>query len=91
MCAESDVQNFVFNNFYVDDVLTSCPTEQEVIDLVQRTKQSQNENGRHRLHKIASNSRNVLQVFTTEGLAKNLTDLDFLSTYAEKLRLVVGH
>ena len=50
------------------------------IDNGQRTKQTLNENGRLRLHKVASNSRTVLQAFTTEDLAKNLKDLDFLST-----------
>ncbi|XP_052089785.1 uncharacterized protein LOC127726448 [Mytilus californianus] len=74
--AELDVKDFVSNDFYVDDGLTSCATPEGVIDLVQRTKKTLYENGRLRLHKVASNSRLVLEAFHSDDLAKNLKDLD---------------
>lgn len=74
--ANTAVQNFVISNFYVDDGLISCPTEQEVVDLIKDTQSALMEGGRLRLHKIASNSKEVLKQFDKEDLTKNLKDLD---------------
>ncbi|XP_071151621.1 uncharacterized protein [Mytilus edulis] len=74
--AEIDVKEFVSNDVYVDDGLTSCATPEGVIDLVQKTKQTLYDNGRLRLHKVASNSKLVLEAFHSDDLAKNLEDLD---------------
>lgn len=61
--SDADVKDFVDNNFYVDDGLVSCTSAETAIDLVQRTKQILHDNGRLRLHKVASNSRLVLEAF----------------------------
>lgn len=72
-----DVRDLVCNNFYVDDGLLSCATEEEAISLVHRTKEALQDGGNIRLHKFCSNSRRVLDSFAPEDLAKNLKNLDF--------------
>nr|XP_034315801.1 uncharacterized protein LOC117685500 [Crassostrea gigas] len=67
-----DVRDLVCNNFYVDDGLLSCATEEEAISLVHRTKEALQDGGNIRLHKFCSNSRRVLDSFAPEDLAKNL-------------------
>lgn len=74
--ADDDVRNFVIRNFYVDDGLISCPYEMETADLVKRTQQALMEGGHLRLHKIASNSKVVLQMCDSSDLAKDHKDLD---------------
>ncbi|XP_022345684.2 uncharacterized protein LOC111113788 [Crassostrea virginica] len=76
---EPDVQNFVFNNFYVDDGLISCETEEQAVSLMKRTQKALMEGGMLRLHKIASNSKSVLNQFNQNDLAKDLKSLDFSS------------
>lgn len=73
----SDVTDFVENSFYVDDGLISLQTVPETIDLVQRTQKALVAGGNLRLHKIASNSRQVVNAFPKEDLSKDLKDLDF--------------
>lgn len=70
-----DAKEFVNRNFYVDDGLTSVPTEEEAIDLLKRTKNMLAESSIH-LHKIASNSYTVMRSFSPGDLAKDLKDLD---------------
>lgn len=65
--------------FYVDDVLISLPTEEEAIDLLKRTQASLSESNL-RLHKIVSNSLQVLKAFPTEDHAKEIKDLDLSGT-----------
>ncbi|KAL0151744.1 hypothetical protein M9458_052970 [Cirrhinus mrigala] len=72
----TDSKEFVMRNFYVDDGLTSVPTEEEAIDLLQRT-QKMLAASNLKLHKIASNSSKVMTAFAPEDLAKDLKDLDF--------------
>ncbi|XP_069129305.1 uncharacterized protein [Argopecten irradians] len=74
--ADEDVTNFVNKDFYVDDGLLSYKTESEAISIVKRIKQTLGENGRNRLHKFSSNSRELLHSFQQEDLAKELKDLD---------------
>lgn len=62
-------------NFYVDDGLTSVPTEKEAIDLLKKT-QNMLAASNLKLHKIASNSSEVMKAFAPEDLAKDLKDLD---------------
>lgn len=71
----SDAKEFVFRNFYVDDGLTSLAKEDEVIDLLQRTKALLAESNLN-LHKIASNSPRVMEAFPVEERASDLKDLD---------------
>ena len=72
-----DVDTFVKQDFYVDDGITSVPTAEEAIDLMQRTKKALEANGRLHLHKIASNVPEVLNAFPDEDLSKSLKGLDF--------------
>ncbi|XP_061169198.1 uncharacterized protein LOC133178524 [Saccostrea echinata] len=74
--SSEDVKDLINNNFYVDDGLLSCFSEEEAISLVHRTKGALNEGGKLRLHKFASNSRTLLDSFPSSDLAKNLKDLD---------------
>ncbi|XP_033755752.1 uncharacterized protein LOC117338505 [Pecten maximus] len=77
--SDQDVQNLVGKDFYVDDGLLSCRTQSEAIDIVERTKHALQENGEIRLHKFASNSRDVLNAFCQKDLAKDLKDIDLLT------------
>ncbi len=70
-----DAKEFVDRNFYVDDGLTSVPTEEEAVSLLKRTKNMLAESSIH-LHEIASNSYTVMGSFSPEDLAKDLKDLD---------------
>lgn len=44
---------------------------------MKKTDKAFEDNGNLYLHKVASNSRKVLQAFPQEQLAKNLTENDF--------------
>ncbi|XP_069114175.1 uncharacterized protein [Argopecten irradians] len=74
--SDEDVSNFVNFDFYVDDGLTSLPTPEEAIDLMQRSQQALKQGGNLRLHKIASNNEEVMNAFPPEDLEKNIKDLD---------------
>ena len=71
-----DVAEFVEDMFYVDDSFLSLPEPHGVVDLMQRSKSALNHNGKLRLHKIASNSREVMKAFPAADLAKDLVNLD---------------
>lgn len=73
----SDVRAFVESNFYVDDGLISVPTVNEAISLMKRTQSALREKGNLRLHKVASNSEDVMSAFPTDDIARDLKDLDF--------------
>ena len=70
-----ETRDFVHRNFYVDDGLTSCPTENEAITLI-RNAQSMLATANLRLHKVVSNSVLVMEAFPAEDHAKNIKDLD---------------
>lgn len=72
----ADVQRFISHDFYVDDALTSTPTVDSAVDLMKRTQQALQENGNVKLHKLASNSIDVMQAFPAADLAKDLAFLD---------------
>ncbi|XP_071085479.1 uncharacterized protein [Haliotis cracherodii] len=72
-----DVEQFVKKDFYVDDGLTSTPNADQAVDLVKRTQQTLQEFGNLRLHKITSNSSQVVEAFQSEDLAKDFKDLNF--------------
>lgn len=55
--AESDVKDFIYKNFFVDDGLVSCRTPEEAVDLLVRTQRVLHDTGKLRLHKFASNNR----------------------------------
>ncbi|KAL1280079.1 hypothetical protein QQF64_014679 [Cirrhinus molitorella] len=71
----ADTVKFVERHFYVDDGLVSVPSEDEAIDLPQRTQVSLAESNL-RLHKFASNSQTVMEAFTPEDCAPVIKDLD---------------
>nr|XP_034339039.1 uncharacterized protein LOC117693077 [Crassostrea gigas] len=71
-----DVVNFVIRNFYVDDGVVSLPTASDAIDLMKRTQESLMEEGNLRLHKIASNSQDVMNAFSEDDKASHLKDID---------------
>ncbi|XP_033752106.1 uncharacterized protein LOC117335931 [Pecten maximus] len=73
---DDDVSDFVTNDFYVDDGLTSLPTVDEAVDLMKRTQHALHQGGKLRLHKIASNSDEVMNSFPADDLAKGVKDLD---------------
>ncbi|KAI4871708.1 hypothetical protein NFI96_005782 [Prochilodus magdalenae] len=70
----SDARHFVERNFYVDDMVLSMPTAAEAIDVLTRT-QKMLADSNLRLHKFATNSKEVLEAFPTEDCAKGLKDL----------------
>ncbi|KAK3507778.1 hypothetical protein QTP70_000334 [Hemibagrus guttatus] len=71
----SDAKRFVEREFYVDDGLLSTPTTAEAIDLLTRTKEML-ATSKLRLHKFASNSKEVMDAFPIEDHAKGLKDLN---------------
>ncbi|XP_039866234.1 uncharacterized protein LOC120720577 [Simochromis diagramma] len=72
----SEAKQFVQRHFYVDDGLKSLPTESEAIKLLKDTQELLAASNL-RLHKIASNSPNVMKAFSTVELASGLKDIDF--------------
>ncbi|KAF1387159.1 hypothetical protein PFLUV_G00102450 [Perca fluviatilis] len=80
-----DTVNFVKRHFYVDDGLCSMPTDAEAIDLLRRTQTSLAESNL-RLHKFASNSKEVLQAFPPEDCTGAITDVDLSGEAAHTQR-----
>ena len=66
---------FVHRNFYVDDGLASRPTTKEAIDLVTAT-QAKLATANLKLHKVVSNSVEVMEAFPAEDRGKGVRDLD---------------
>ncbi|KAK0140803.1 hypothetical protein N1851_022206 [Merluccius polli] len=71
----SEARQFVMRIFYVDDGLSSFPTDEKAIAILKSTKEMLAESS-IKLHKIASNSRTVMDAFPPEERAKNLVDLE---------------
>jgi hypothetical protein len=71
-----EVANFVKRDFYVDDGLKSVTTVPEAVSLIHNTKDLLARGGL-RLHKFASNSREVLETIAPEDRATGLKDLNF--------------
>ena len=67
--------NFVHRNFYVDDGLTSFPTAKQAVDLV-TAAQRMLATANLRLHKVVSNSVEVMEAFPAEDRGKDIRDLD---------------
>jgi hypothetical protein len=74
--AEIEVQKYVIQNFYVDNGLMSVASSAEAIYLLLNTQQVLKEEARISLHKIASNSIEVMEAFSTDDLEKNLKSFD---------------
>ena len=71
-----EAKEFVCNDFYVDDGLTSRPTDQETVELLRNT-QAMLATARLRLHKVVSNSKPVMEATPAEDRGKNVRDIDF--------------
>eukprot|EP00079_Xenopus_tropicalis_P024746 XP_012817710.2 PREDICTED: uncharacterized protein LOC100485864 [Xenopus tropicalis] len=69
-----DAKHFVLRHFYVDDGLASASTPEIAIDILNNAKQMLAESNL-RLHKIASNSTQVMNAFPANDRAKDLKDL----------------
>ncbi|XP_067940492.1 uncharacterized protein [Watersipora subatra] len=74
----SSSHHFIHRNFYVDDGLTSEPSEAKFISLIKQTRLLC-ETGKLRLHKIASNSRAVMSQLPKNECASTLASLDLTS------------
>ena len=71
-------KKFVCNDFYVDDGLTSRRTVEEVIHLI-KTTQTMLSTANIRLHKVASNSVQVITAFAKQGRDTKLKELNLSS------------
>ena len=69
--------DFVRNDFYVDDGLTSVSTVEEAVNLVENTQKLCAKSGIH-LHKFASNNKRVLEAIPKAERAEELKNLDLL-------------
>jgi len=76
-----DVKNFVNEQFYVDDGLLATNSVDEAEDLLKRTQHDLEKKGKLRLHKIASNSVELMKQLASEDLAKELQSLSFTEEY----------
>ena len=70
-----EVANFVKRDFYVDDGLKSLRSVPEAVSVIQKTTDMLSRGGL-RLHKFASNSKDVLASVSPDDRASNLKDLD---------------
>ncbi|XP_068120871.1 uncharacterized protein [Hyperolius riggenbachi] len=70
-----DTRQFVERDFYVDDCLKSLPSNDSAISLLKRA-QDMLACSNLRLHKIASNSKEVMEAFPSEDHSNDLRDLD---------------
>ena len=59
-----DVQDIVSKDFYVDDGLTSSSSVESAVDLMSRAQEALKVNCNLRLHKIASNSKEVMSAYS---------------------------
>lgn len=72
----TDVTYYIERDFYVDDGLTSRQSVEDAVDSMKRTHKALSL-GKLRLHKIVSNSSEVMKSFDTEDLSSDLKNLDF--------------
>ncbi|RXN11463.1 hypothetical protein ROHU_010601 [Labeo rohita] len=84
----ADVRRFVERDFYVDDGLRSLPSATAAIDLLKRTQAALARSNLKR-HKIASNSKEVMDAFPLDEQASDLTDMD-LGKVAVKVQSTLG-
>lgn len=70
-----DVADFLRKDFYVDDGLKSVDSVEEAVHMIQGS-QTMCKNGGVRLHKISSNSKDVLSAILDGDRAKGLKDKD---------------
>ncbi|XP_053305886.1 uncharacterized protein LOC128468218 [Spea bombifrons] len=71
----SDVRQFVERDFYVDDCLKAMPSNETAINLLRRAQEIL-ACSNLRLHKIASNSQELMEAFPSQDRCSDLRDLD---------------
>lgn len=72
-CVKSNVNK----NCYVDDGITSVPTSTEAVNLLENTESVLYDQGKIRLHKIASISVDAITQFPLQDVDKNLNSINF--------------
>ncbi|XP_026042220.1 uncharacterized protein LOC113033090 [Astatotilapia calliptera] len=75
---DPEVKQFVCHDFYVNDALKSFSSVKSAVCLLKKT-QDVLAKSNLRLHKIASNSKEVMEAFPPEDRANDLKDLDLSS------------
>lgn len=70
-----EAKRFIHCNFYVDNGLASLPNAQQAIELV-KNAQASLATANLRLHKVFSNSVEVMEAFPADNRAKDVRDLD---------------
>ncbi|XP_056393184.1 uncharacterized protein LOC130285449 [Hyla sarda] len=85
----SDVRKFVEKDFYVDDCLKAMPSNETAINLLRRA-QEMLAYSNLRLHKIASNSQELIEAFPSQDRCSDLKDLD-LGTDPMPVQRSLGH
>jgi hypothetical protein len=60
---EPKVEEFITNEFHVDDDLKSCPTEEDAIELIHKIQDAMKVRQNLRLHTFALNGKTVMNVF----------------------------
>ncbi|XP_034075900.1 uncharacterized protein LOC117548634 [Gymnodraco acuticeps] len=73
-----DARRLVEREFYVDDLLKSCPTEGEAISVLKRAQEMLAVSNL-RLHKVASNRQAVIDAFSPEDRAKDIQERNLFS------------
>lgn len=74
----SDTRKLVEKELYLDDMLKSCTTEAEAIEILKRT-QEMLAVSKLKLHKIISNCPNVTKAFSVEDHAEGIKDLQLFA------------
>ena len=74
-----DAMKFVYRNFYVDDGLVSLPIAKQAIALVTAT-QAMLRTANLRLHKVVSNSIEVMEAFPVENKGKGYASWTYTVT-----------
>lgn len=68
--------NFVNKNFYVNDGLLSTKTPEKAVEIMKKTQAALLTGGNLRLHKVASNNKDVVNAFPPEERASDLKNMD---------------
>jgi len=86
----SDAAETVRHNFYVDDMLNSCPTEKAAIQLLSSVSLMCQDGGFH-LTKFKSNNRMVLQSIPVSVRAKSVKQIDLGADNLPTDRALITH
>lgn len=72
---DPEIHDFASSSFYVDDLLGATHSVESAVDLMSRTKSLLATRGLL-LHKVVSNSKEVLESFDVSALVPDLVDID---------------